>query len=249
MPSHRGAHPRDSEQFAESELPRLRAAVHDLSWLRTREYGDAAARKLVGDRYRLKRRQRDAVARSACSDRARKRRLQALRTPKQLAGEHLQVDTFNVLISLEGALGGAYLFIGRDCAVRDVDPLQGTYLIVQETDSALHALRSTLQELAVEGVTWHLDEQVSNVGRLKSRLRDLAPHSGMTWRVIVERDVDAALQDTSDPVATSDSEVLDASGLWTHLERIVISHHSIPAEVQDLRPDGERSPLLGLEAL
>lgn len=246
MPSHRGADPRDAEQFAESELSRLRAAVHDLSWLRTRGYGDSGALKLVGDRYRLKRRQRNAVARSACSDREREHRLQTLTTPHALAGKHLQVDVFNVLITLEGALGGAYLFIGRDRAVRDVDPVQGTYRIVQETDSALRALRTTLQELSVDGVTWHLDEHVSNVGRVKSKLQQLAPPSEMSWRISVERDVDAALQDTTDPVATSDSGILDASGSWIHLEGTVMSHRSISAKVQDLRPDGERSSLFGL---
>ncbi len=245
MPSHRGADPRDAEQFAESELSRLRAAVHDLSWLRTRGYGDSGALKLVGDRYRLKRRQRNAVARSACSDREREHRLQTLTTPHALAGKHLQVDVFNVLITLEGALGGAYLFIGRDRAVRDVDPVQGTYRIVQETDSALRALRTTLQELSVDGVTWHLDEHVSNVGRVKSKLQQLAPPSEMAWRISVERDVDAALQDTTDPVATSDSGILDASRSWIHLEGTVMSHHSISAKVRDLRPEGERSPLFG----
>lgn len=245
MPSHRGAHPQDEKQFAESELSRLRSAVHDLSWLRSRGYGDSAALKLVGDRHRLKRRQRNAVARSACSDREREHRRQALLSPSGLAGRHVEVDAFNVLITVEGAMGGAYLFVGRDGAMRDVNPLQGSYRVVQETDPALRALLQTLQHLAVEGITWHLDAQVSNVGRVKARLQESAPRSEMRWEVTVERDVDARLQQASGPVVTSDSAILDASSSWFQLEAAVISHHSVSANVRDLRPDGERMPLSG----
>lgn len=245
MPSHRGAHPRDAEQFAQSDLSRLRRAVHDLSWLRSRGYGDSAAQKLVGDRYRLKRRQRNAVARSACSDREKKHRLQALLSPEDLAGQHLEIDVFNVLITVEGALGGAYLFTGRDHAFRDVDPVRGTYRLVEETEPALRALRKTLLDLSVSGVTWHLDAQVSNVGRVKTRLQKKAPSAGMTWKINVEPDVDASLKGASGPVATSDSEIIDESVSWIHLEATVISHHSIPANVRDLRPNGERLSLFG----
>lgn len=240
MASHRGAHPQDAIQFSSSELPRLREAVRDLSWLRSRGYGDASALKLVGDRYRLKRRQRNAIARCACSNQEREHRLQALVPPEKLAGCHLEIDAFNVLITVEGAIGGAYLFIGRDAAMRDVNPLQGNYRLVQETDPALRALRQTFHALGVDGVTWHLDAQVSNLGRLKSRLQKLSPSSGWAWRITVEQDVDAALKNTQQPVATSDSAIMDASAAWIPLESLVISHRSIPAIVRDLRPDGER---------
>lgn len=243
MPSHRGAHPQDAEQFADSELPDLRAAVYDLSWLRTRGYGDSAALKLVGDQYRLKRRQRNAVARCACRDQEREHRLRALLSPPDLKGAHLDIDAFNVLIPVEGALGGAYLFVGRDRAIRDVNPVQGTYRIVEETTPALRAIQQTLQELAVSGVTWHLDEHVSNVGRVKAKLGQIAPGSERTWRITVEPNVDASLKQASGPVATSDSAILDASSSWIHLEATVISHQSIPAVVRDLRPQGEREPL------
>ena len=53
---HRGAHPEDGRLFAPEMLPRLRAAVSELSWLLSRGYPARAALKLVGDRHRLKRR-------------------------------------------------------------------------------------------------------------------------------------------------------------------------------------------------
>lgn len=241
MPSNRGAHPEDAEQFSTAEHARLRAAVRDLSWLRSRGYGDGAAQKLVGDRYRLKRRQRDAVARSACSDAERAHRLCARLSPQEVADQEVHIDTFNVLITVEAALGGAYLFVGRDTAYRDVNPLKGTYRIVRQTRSAIERLTDTLRALAPARVTWHLDRSVSNVGRVKERLANASPAMDCVWGLVEEENVDAALRNTSNPLVTSDSAVLNATDAWLHLEALVHVHHVPEANVVDLRPDGERS--------
>jgi len=241
MPSNRGPHPEDSEQFGPDQHDRLRAAVRDLSWLRSRGYSGGSVRKLVGDRYQLKRRQRNAVARSACRDAQRAHRLRARCSPDEVGGRELHVDAFNVLITVEAALGGAYLFVGRDTAYRDVDPLKGTYRIVRQTDPALAILADTLRDLDHKGVIWHLDGAVSNVGRVKERLRQAASERGLAWRLVQEDDVDATLCNRSAPVVTSDSEILDATNAWLHLEALVHRRHVASAHVVDLRPDGERT--------
>jgi len=242
MPSNRGPHPEDAEQFGTAQHAQLRAAVRDLSWLRSRGYGDGAAQKLVGDRYRLKRRQRNAVARSACTDAERAHRLHARLSPSEVAGREVHVDTFNALITVEAALGGAYLFVGRDTAYRDVNPLEGTYRIVRQTDSAVERLTTTLQSLDPARVIWHLDRSVSNVGRVKKRLADASSETDGAWRLKEQEDVDAALcSSPSNTVVTSDSTILDATEAWLHLEALVRARHAPDANVVDLRPDGERS--------
>jgi hypothetical protein len=235
MSSHRGAHPDDDALFAPAERPRLRAAVRDLSWLRSRGYGDNGSLKLVGDRYRLHRRQRNAVARSACSDTARARRLLG-RRPLD-AVRVLHVDGFNVLITLEGALGGAYLFRGRDGAYRDVAPVQGTFRLVEETGPALRAVHTAVRAAGLRRVVWWLDAHVSNVGRLVEQLRAAAGAS-LDWAVRVRDDVDAVLRDTSAPIATSDSALLDEARHWCVLEPAVLARTGTAANVCDLRPDG-----------
>lgn len=240
MPSNRGAHPDDAELFAPAQRSRLRAAVRDLSWLRTRGYGGPAARNLVGDRYRLKRRQRNAVGRSACSEEARAHRLQARICPQEVAGKRINVDAFNLLITLEAALGGAYLFVGRDTAFRDVNPLKGTYRIVHQTDPAIKLLADTLQTLGPRATVWHLDRSVSNVGRVEARLEDVRDD----WTVVVEDNVDAVLRQSQNPVVTSDSAILDTSSAWLQLEALVHDQHIPDANLVDLRPDGEQSDLL-----
>lgn len=240
MTSHRGAHPEDDAQFDPSQLDTLRAAVHDLAWLRTRGYGDSSSVKLVGDRYQLTRRQRNAVARSACSDNERVHRRVRRLSAKNLEGRRVDIDGFNVLISVEGLLGGAYLFVGRDRAYRDVDPVQGTYRLVAETAPAIRAIRSIGSELRITGVNWWLDAQVSNVGRLQTQLLDLAPPA-LDWEVHIHEAVDEVLVDRSRVVATSDSAVLDRVDEWCSLEQEVSRRMEGEPNVRDLRPHFDES--------
>lgn len=241
MPANRGAHPEDSEHFGPAQYDRLRSAVLDLSWLRSRGYSGSAAQDLVGNRYRLTRRQRNAVARSSCSDAERAHRLHVRQRPRAIKGRELHLDAFNVLITVEAMLGGAYLFVGRDSAYRDVDPVHGTYRVVHQTEPALQRLAETLQALNPARVTWHLDQSVSNVGRVKDRLGDVSSLSESPWRLVAHDDVDATLCDVSTPVATSDSAILDASAAWLPLEALVHARYASDANVVDLRPDGERA--------
>jgi len=235
MTFHRGVHPEDQEQFSPSQLPMLRAAVRDLSWLRSRDYGDASSIEMVGDRYRLKRRQRDAVARSACSDAERVHRLVRRREPSSLVGRWIDIDGFNVLISVEGLLGGAYVFIGRDRAYRDVDPVQGTYRIVEETEPAIESVRDAMLELGVKGLTWWLNAHVSNVGPLKTRLAKLSPES-IDWGICVRESVDDLLAEGERILATSDSEIFDHLASWCSIEQVVCANLSHGSNVCDLRP-------------
>lgn len=235
MPSTRGAHPEDAEQFSTDQVPTLRAAVRDLAWFRTRGYGDSSSLKMVGDRYRLKRRQRNAVARSACGDAERAHRLVRRREPSSLTGRWIDVDGFNVLISVEGMLGGAYLFVGRDRAYRDVDPVQGTYRIVEQTAPALQAVLRAMDDLGVAGLTWWLDAHVSNVGRVKAQLADQAP-TALAWEIEIREAVDETLAQSDRVVATSDSAVLDEVDAWCSVEQAVRAHWDVRSNVRDLRP-------------
>src|SRR6266542_2974364 len=111
---HRGAHPEDRTLFAADQLPALRTAVAELSWLLTRDYTIKAALKLVGDRYRLTDRQRLAVSRAASSDQSKKRRSETLVRIEQATGDELIVDGFNLIITIEAALSGGVLMLCRD---------------------------------------------------------------------------------------------------------------------------------------
>src|SRR5437764_7089805 len=109
---HRGAHPEDRKLFADDQLPALRTAVRELSWLLSHDYTIKGALKLVGDRHSLTERQRLAVSRAACSDQSKDRRAATRFRAQEVAGEDLIIDGFNLIITVEAALSGGVLM---DC--------------------------------------------------------------------------------------------------------------------------------------
>ena len=118
--SHRGPHPADEKLFAAEAISDLRSALADYSLLLTKGYADKSALKLVGDKFSLTERQRLAVMRSACSDRQLASRSEHRIEAKNLVGESVAVDGYNVLITVEAAMSGGVIFAGRDGCFRDL---------------------------------------------------------------------------------------------------------------------------------
>jgi hypothetical protein len=232
--THRGPHPDDSRLFAAEAHETLRAAVHDLSWLYSRGYASASAMKIVGDRYALEERQRTAVARCSCSDEDRERRGRSRAEFAQLAGQHLSIDGYNVLTSIEAALGGGVILKARDGCFRDMASVHGTWRKVQETVLAVELAGRFLAELGVLDVAWLLDSPVSNSGRLKTILQEAAQRQQSAWTVELVPDPDRVLRQTDHIVATADSGILDQCGRWVNLARAVIERFVPQARIVDL---------------
>ena len=220
--THRGAHPEDDRLFASDVLPRLRRAAGDLCWLLSREYAFRAALKLVGDRYQLAARQRMAVLRSVCSDEALERRLARMALPGEARGGTLLIDGFNVLTTVEAALGGAIVVGCRDGAYRDLAGVHGSYRAVEETRPAILAVGETLASLGADRCVWLLDRPVSNSGRLKTLLLRIAGERGWGWDVELLHNPDRALREASECIATADGAILDRSTRSLTLARAVI---------------------------
>ena len=223
--SHRGPHPNDHLLFAHDQLPRLRRAVADYSWLLSHGYPPHASLKLVGDHLALPQRQRLAVMRSACSQASLTRRRSTRIRPSSLAGQHLRLDGYNVLTTVEAALAHAVLLLGRDGCLRDLASVHGTWRKVEETCPAAVAIGRFLHhhlKRPPAACTWLLDKPVSNSGRLRALLLDRAAQNAWPWSVELVFNPDALLADTPDPVATSDSVILDRAAQWTNLARAVI---------------------------
>jgi len=178
---HRGPDPEDERSFGPKRLATLREATGDLCWLLDRGYGIASATELVGDRYRLSRRQRIAIARCACSKAARERRQEHRVAPNKLRGQELWLDGFNVLTAVETALGGGVILIGRDGCCRDVAGIYSRYHKVAETVPALRAIESgNRRRLALGSRTGDEpgpDPFGSRADRVQFRSRDTGPVS------------------------------------------------------------------------
>jgi hypothetical protein len=212
----------------------LRAAVSDLSWLLGRGYAPVSALKLVGDRRGLTERQRMAVRRSACSDEDRSRRQATRITEADLAGMELWIDGFNVLTTLESHLGGGVVLHCRDGTFRDLAGVHGTYRRVVETTPALEILASHIEDLGVGPVRWLFDRPVSNSGRIRSLVLELARDRTRNWSVDLVDNPDPLLKVSVAPIATADSAILDAGPRWYNLAREVLESTGRMGHLVDL---------------
>jgi hypothetical protein len=238
---HRGAGPEDAQLFGPGALPRLRAGATDLHWLLGRGYALPSALALVGNRHALDARQRLALQRTACSpDALRSRRSREL-SPSAVRGRSLFLDGFNLVVTLEVALGGGVVLRGTDGCLRDLAGLRGSYHLVEETPFAIDALGACLARLEPERCSVLFDAPVSNSGRLRELLLERSRH----WSVSVE----AELVGDPDPilalrtgVASSDAMILDRCGEWANLCAWTVQASVPTAWMVDLGVDPPSQP-------
>jgi len=234
---HRGPHPDDRKLFAPEAIIGLRAAIADYSLLLTKGYAEKSALKLVGDKFALTERQRLAVMRSACSDRQLESRNQRRIPIEELTGRDIAVDGYNVLITIEAAMSGGVIFRGRDGCLRDLASIHGTYRKVTETIPAVELIGHFLKEVRAGRVLWLLDRPVSNSGRLKTLIGELAQKNSWDWQIELALSPDTELKRTDLIVASSDSVVLDDCRKWTNLAAEIITQKLPSATIIDLSPE------------
>ena len=235
---HRGAHPADAELFGLEQLPKLRLAVSELSWLLSRDYKLTSSLKLVGDRHGLRERQRLAVSRAACSDQNWQRRKSHCVAVEQLRNQPVIVDGFNLIITIEAALSKGPLFVGVDECIRDLSSVHGSYRSVEETDKAISRIGNALERLEPSSVLWLLDRPVSNSGRLAAKISDFALRSDCPWDVRVLFNPDAAIIASPAVAITSDASILDQVERWADLKSYLVAREVSDAWMIDLRRTG-----------
>jgi len=234
--THRGPHPQDTKLFSPDKIGDLQLAVADFSLLLTKGYAEKSTLKLVGDKFSLTERQRLAVMRSACSDQhlaSRKRREVKI---AELANQAVAVDGYNLLITVEAAMSGGVIFKGRDGCFRDLASIHGTYRKVTETIPAVQLIGDFLKGIGVASVLWLLDSPVSNSGRLKTLIGELARKNNWNWEIRLSLSPDFELTKTELIVVSSDSVVLDDCKRWTNLAAEIITQKLPSAIVIGLGP-------------
>ena len=139
------------------------------------------------------------------------------------AGRPVLVDGYNVLTTVEAAMAGGVVIVGRDGCWRDMASMHGTWRRVEETLPAIARIGDVLGRLGAGEVVWYLDSPVSNSGRLKAIIGEVAATRGWDWRVELVLDPDKVLANVRDAVVvTADSVVLDHCGPWFGLAREVV---------------------------
>lgn len=214
MNAKRGYVPEDEANFSPKALETMKTAARHVCYLINEGYDLRQASTFVGNHYILSERQRLAITRSV----ATKEQLDA-RKAKEITSPHgcdVWIDGFNTIITLEVMLSESILFLGMDGTVRDLAALRGTYRIIPETENAVRILLDSLEKMKVKAVHILLDEPVSNSGRLKTLIAELAENCPFCLDIQLLKAVDKELWD-KECVITSDSIILDHCISWVNL--------------------------------
>lgn len=228
---HRGKHSSDDKIFTAKWQTILKEAAQDLSFLLGKGYGDKSSLALVGNRYRLNKRQQKALMRITCPanliDSRKGKHLDA----QALQDQKIIIDGYNLLINVEVALSGGLIFEAQDSCYRDIASLHGTYKKVEETIPALELIGKMLKELAVKEVLWYFDAPVSNSGRLKALLYELAEQQGYNWQIELVNNPDKTIIEHNQISVSCDGWIIDETEQWFNLARYVIDRAIPDAEI------------------
>jgi len=220
MDAKRGFVPEDIKNFSPQALVIMRTASRHVCYLINEGYDLKQAATFVGNHYLLSERQRLAIMRSVATKAQIENRQekQVPMTAQALSGTEVWIDGFNTIITLEVLLSNSILFSCMDGTIRDLAALRGTYRLIPETEKAIRMLFDVLQEAEVSKVNILLDQPVSNSGRLKSCMADIAEKYQYLFALDIRilREVDRELYE-KEHVITSDSIILDHCLSWVNL--------------------------------
>jgi hypothetical protein len=216
MNAKRGYVPEDDRNFLPEALKTLQTASRHILYLINEGYDIKQASTFVGNHFLISERQRLAIVRSLATDTQLQNRQKKQLSIKDISGTKVWIDGFNTIITLEIFLSDSILLTGMDGTIRDLASLRGTYRLIPETYRAIQMMFDVLQNANVIAVNILLDEPVSNSGRLKSLIADIAEKYPFALYIQLLKDVDRKLYN-KDNVITSDSVILDHCNSWINL--------------------------------
>jgi hypothetical protein len=188
----------------------FREAIEDYRYLKNRRYPDKAALKLVSDHHRLSSVLRNCLFRAVFPSADCQSRRSKLAAAREVAGQLLGVDWYNVLITVESYLKGFPVFLSDDGLMRDASGIHGSYKPGKVTEKGIGEILSALAVLKPSGIEIFLDSPISHSGDMAEKLRGrLAGYVAAPCRVSVFPSADYPLKSFNGIVATSDSSIID----------------------------------------
>lgn len=219
----RGYVPNDKKEFSNESVEKLHKAGRDLYYLLNHGYSIKSASVFVGNHYLLSERQRLALVRSVSSSKNIENRKNK-EVKNNLEGSTVNIDGFNIIITLEVALSESVLLKCMDGTIRDLAGLRGTYRIIDKTQIAIILIGEMLEKNKVGKAIFYLDAPVSNSGKLKERILELLNEFSFEVQVETINNVDANLE-IADNVITSDAIILDKCKSWINLNKKIIERN------------------------
>ncbi|MEW7289793.1 DUF434 domain-containing protein [Aquimarina sp. 2304DJ70-9] len=233
MPTrNRGKEASDDRLFGDPKMQqKIKEAAKDMCYLLSRGFAEKSSIQSVGNRYKLNARQQKALQGMSASEQQITLRKKTTLFPEQLKGRDVAIDGFNLLIILESALSGAYIFKGLDGYYRDVSGVHGTYKRVRKTEEVILMIGNVLTTLEVPSVHWYFDAPVSNSGRLKTILREMAEQNNFPWAIDLVNNPDKVLAACNQVVISSDAWILDRAQKNFNLVTYLLDHYIKDANI------------------
>lgn len=209
----------------------LKKAVCDLSCLLQRGYKVSPSMTFVGNHYQLIERERLAIAHVASDGESRGEPLPF----EALRGQQLCIDGFNLLITLETALGGGIVLIGMDGCYRDIASIHGSYSLKEETRNAITLVLKTLKTAGIAKAEWLFDRPVSNSGRVAALVNELSHEMDLPSEAYAADRVDTRIKACEGVAVTTDSDILIHTLKWFDMAAHIIQNSIKEAHVVDIR--------------
>jgi len=194
--------------ISSDRLKILAEAGRDLRYLLNRGYNRSSSLKLVGDKYRLNRAERSILYRGIYSlsdvESIASKRLMA----EDLRDEHVLIDGFNVMNTVEAMLRGEPLILCDDGVLRDFSEIHGKYKLSEKTHESLRLLLKALKELRIASAKMLFESQISKSGEIAGYARRLLRGIGLDGGAETAKNVDSQLQRSKRVIMTSDSAIL-----------------------------------------
>ncbi|NLX77897.1 MAG: DUF434 domain-containing protein [Clostridiaceae bacterium] len=229
----RGFDPNDFKWFSDEAVAKLKKAQDEVQWLLDRGFKFDSVITFVCNHYLLSSRQRLALQRSASGSVKFEKRKNTMLPLEAARDGCIYIDGFNLVITLEVALSGSPVFLGRDGVIRDLAGLRGTYRLIDKTETALNLIGKCLNDLSVPAVMFFLDSPVSNSGRLGSKILECSYDWNIPVEVEIVPNADVILSGMN-RIVTSDAIILDSCTGWFNLGRKIIEDYISYAWVVDL---------------
>jgi hypothetical protein len=190
-------------------MEKLRDAQRDLKYLLDRGYRRSTALNFVCGHYRLAKKSRNRLVRTAFSDEEIRDHKSRLVPMKEIRGEKIAVDGYNVLIGAECVWGRGRVIASQDGFHRDALGVFGRHKGSKYTKKAIDRTLLTLQKHNPSEVVFLFDAQVSKSGELARHVRKRMAELGITGDARTSRTVDHDLKAMNAITATSDTGIIE----------------------------------------
>ena len=222
--SRRGYEENDKRFFSSKELIRLKKAKEEIEYLINRDYKLDNVVTFVSNRYQFSNRQRDCLKRVVCTLDSLNLRKSKKLDIKNISGQTIHIDGFNLIITLEVALSKGILIVGSDENIRDLAGLWGTYKIIDKTKQAIELIGKCLDDYNCKKAVFYLDSPVSNSDNLKYEILEVSKNWSTEVEVNLVNNADVILEKL-DNVVSSDAVIIDKCISYFNLSREIIEKY------------------------